>query len=186
MIFIPRSPDDNSWFIDIYNRYEYYVFWTAYMIVKNKDLAEDICQEVFIKIYKKYNNLRKKDAISKWIYRITVNTSINILKKEQKHTIGFDGEDINNVIEDRISFQPEKSSMRLETQNEIMEILYRIPDTQRIPLILYYFNNLSYKEIADCLDCPLGTIKSRIHKGKNLIRNIITCKEGIDIYEAKS
>lgn len=185
MVFSRRSNDDNDWFIDIYEKYEYYVFWTTYMIVKNKTLAEDICQEVFIKIYEKYDDINNKDAVSTWIYRTTINTSINALNKEKRTIIGLDNEN-NKVIEDRTCFQPEESIINLETKNEIMKILYQIPDTQRIPLILYYFNDLSYKEIAKCLDCPIGTVKSRIHNGKRLIRNMIAGKEGVDLYEIRS
>lgn len=173
MAFFSKKEDGNDWFVDIYEKYEYHVFWTAYMIVKNKDLAKDISQEVFIKIYNSYFKLKNKDAISAWIYRITVNTSINVINSEKKNVVGFDVEEINRVIEDRVSFQPEESTIKTETKNEIMEIIYQIPDIHRIPLILYYFNELSYKEIAHCLHCPIGTVKSRIHNGKKYIRNML-------------
>ena len=144
--------------------------------VKEKQLAEDIAQEAFIKSYKSINSFREESSFYTWVYRIAVNTAKNYLTSSKRR----DEILISDLSEDE-SFYPEKldvdSPQELldasELRDTIYETLSSLGEETRTALSLREFDGLSYEEIAQIVQCPVGTVRSRIFRGREIIEEMI-------------
>jgi RNA polymerase sigma-70 factor, ECF subfamily len=130
---------------------------------------EEIVQDVFIKAYKNINSYDASRKFSSWIYRIAHNEFINALKK--KRPVYFFDLDVflphfisSDTLEDRVS--------KKETQELINKFLDKIDDKYREALILYYFDDLSYKDISDVLRIPTSTVGVRIQRAKKIMKKL--------------
>ncbi len=145
-------------------------------LLNNKTEVEDFMQEVFIQIYEKWSSYKKESKISTWIYSIALNLGLNKIKKNKKlKELIKSEENIEQVI--AIQSSPEFSLIDEENNDFISSTLrkeiFNLPQKYRLPLFLYYYENLSYKEISNVLDVPEGTIKSLIYRGKIALREKI-------------
>jgi len=163
---------DKSSFKIIFNAYKLKVYRTAYLILKDKQNAEDAVQETFLQVHLQIHKLTNSKAFDVWLYRITVNTCYALIRKLKK----FDIIPMDDQIEGRISYDeadfqiPDDIIIKQEFQNLIMECIYSLPVKCRIALTLFYFNNLSIKEIAKIEMCTENTIKSRLFYGKKILK----------------
>lgn len=138
--------------------------------------AEDFTQEVFEQFYKNYKKFEGKSQISTWIYSMGLNLGLNQFRKNKK---------IKTLYEDKHTYEEiyiEDQSPDLEflkqldegiIKNKILEALVKLPDEYRLPLILFYYEKISYKEMSEKLDIPEGTLKSLIYRGKLMLRDKI-------------
>lgn len=136
--------------------------------------AEDVLQEVFIKIYKNLNNFDPKLKFSSWAYRITHNESINHIKK-QKNTdpLETDDEDTLSLIEILESETDiEKEAIQKETAAKVWAMLQKLPKKYRDVLILYYLEDQDYASISDILKKPSGTIATLLNRAKAKFKHI--------------
>lgn len=179
-LFSYGTSNKENEFMKIYNQYETKVYRTAFMVLRNINLAEEATQEVFLTVYKKADTLRETKAFEKWLYKVTVNTCIDIIRKERK-VVNLADDDLNIFIETDDSLLPESALITNETEKEIMSAIYSLSEQQRIPIILYYYNNMSYQDIASIMNCPEGTIKSRIHTAKKTLKDLILISNKGDV-----
>ncbi len=157
----------------LFQQYQNLVFRTAYLMVGNKEEAEDVLQEVFIAVWKSRNTFNPaKGKLTTWLHRITINQCANskrrkqvtILSMEEARDGGFDLPQI------RGSEPPEELLMnRLEYERTIAAV-NSLDGKHRPTLILRYFSDLSYNEIAEILGIPLGTVKSRLNQAIRTLR----------------
>jgi RNA polymerase sigma-70 factor (ECF subfamily) len=182
-LFSYKTSNKENEFMKIYNDYGTKVYRTAFMVLRNANLAEEAVQEVFLTVYKKADSLRETRALEKWLYKVTVNACIDIIRKEKK-VVNLAEADLNLILETDDSLLPESAVIANETEKEIISAIYSLPEQQRIPIILYYYNNLTYQDIAGIMNCPEGTIKSRIYTAKKLLKTIIlnSSKGDVDNY----
>ena len=128
-------------------------------------------------LYQKGSKLKHYEAFESWLYKITVNSSLNYIKKDKK--ISFIGD--NEVLDaiDKIDSEPTPEDMFIceEVTSEIMKYIYLLPIKHRTTVILFYYNELSIKEIASIMDCSEGTVKSRLFYSKKFLKDKITEKE---------
>ena len=157
-------------------KYQSRVIATAFKYVKEKQLAEDIAQEAFIKSYKSIDSFREESSFYTWVYRIAVNTAKNYLVSAKRR----DEVVISNLSEDD-SFYLEKSDVdspldllkASELRDLIFETLSSLGEETRTALSLREFDGLSYEQIAEIVKCPVGTVRSRIFRGREMIEDVV-------------
>ena len=156
-----QSGDVNA-FETLFRQYERLVFRTAYLITSNRETAEDILQEVFIQVWRFRTTYDpNKGKITTWLHRITVNECIR--KKPKKAAcISIEQKGID-LPEIKHHSMPEEAAITRLEYNRLIEAMKALDTKYRSVLVLRYFNDLSYKEIADALKMPLGTVKSRLN-----------------------
>ena len=157
-------------------KYQSRVIATAFKFVKEKQLAEDIAQEAFIKSYKSIDSFREESSFYTWVYRITVNTAKNYLLSSKRR----DELVISDLSQDD-SFYPEKLDIdspqeilkASELRDLIFETLSSLGEESRTALSLREFDGLSYEQIAEIVQCPVGTVRSRIFRGREVIEEVV-------------
>ncbi len=125
------------------------------------DKAEDVTQQVFVKLFTKMN-FRGDADLTTWLYRLTVNACIDETRKTRRF---FGIADLFGEREPEASFSLDESIRSAEIANEVQAALGALKPKYRLPLVLKYVEGLSYQEIADVLDCSVGTVSSRINRG---------------------
>ncbi|MEH7252445.1 sigma-70 family RNA polymerase sigma factor [Neobacillus niacini] len=155
------------------NEYGRSVVRLAFTFVKKEQLAEDIAQEVFIKCYQKLDNFRGEASYKTWIYRITVNLCKDRLRSWSYKNIILTEFFSKSSIDHHT---PESELMYMEEKKEISIKVLALPIKYREVVILYYYEELSYNQIADLLDISLPTIKTRLHRARLSLKK--TMEEG--------
>ena len=145
--------------------------YLRYIGIKDKDEAEDVLQEVFIKAYININSYNTNLKFSSWLYRIAHNEAVNKWRKEKNH-IRLENEEvreslINNLIEEKYIDQSLDSAYQ---ERLVKQALQTLDSKYKDVLILYYLEEKSYEEIADVLKKPVGTIGTLLSRGKNQLR----------------
>lgn len=160
---------DEKFFTELYNTYKNTIYNTAMFILGNRALAEEITQEVFLTIYSKAMEIRHPESIKKWITTVTTNACINCLKKESK-IIPYEENVIKNFYDKSNQSTLEDKLIQKELYEEVFSLILQLPKNLKIPTILYYYNDFSYEEISSIMNCPTGTVKSRLFNAKKIIR----------------
>jgi RNA polymerase sigma-70 factor, ECF subfamily len=158
--------ENKELFAGIVNRYERKLMRYATYLISDNDKAADVVQQSFIKAYVNLNGFNTKKKFSSWIFRITHNEAMNIVKKYHKE-IPIDQEidfssDIN--LEDEFS--------KKQIQEMTRKCLNDIPIKYSEPLMLHFIEDYSYEDISDILRLPMGTVAIRINRAKALMKNI--------------
>ncbi len=136
----------------------------------NKQDAEDFVQDVYLRIYEKYNTFLEKSKINTWIYSIALNLGLNKIKKNQKFKKILK-EKANEIQEPVILEKNTYEELSEELKAKVYELLSELPEIYRLPIILLYYEKLTYKEMSEKLNLPEGTLKSLVYRGKLLLRN---------------
>lgn len=167
---------DESGFLRLLERYQDRILNYVYRMVNDRHLAEDLTQEVFVRIYLNAGRYHPGSRFAPWLYRIASNLAINELRRRKRWRFvainSNPSDDERNVItdlEDEKTISPEDSVVKLEAAEEVAEALKKIPMKYRGPLILRELEGYDYEEIAQILDIPRGTVKSRLNRGRSLL-----------------
>ncbi len=174
---------NNSAFEKLVSCYEKKVYSLCYHYVGNQEDALDMAQEAFVRVYQNLEKFRFDATFSTWIYRLTVNTCLDFIRKERKNnTVSLDkkiitaeGEITREIVDDRIL--PLEELEKKELREEVKEALRSLPQEQRTVIILKDFQELSYEEISSVLKIPIGTVRSRISRGRIKLKTIFEDKE---------
>ena len=161
---------------EIVKRYqEKLLRYTGYLL-KNDDYAEEAVQNGFIKVYKNLFRFNVKRKFSSWIYRIVHNEAINYIKQKKKEISLETNNDFSALLKSRENI--ELNFEKKEIKNKVHKCLTAIPMKYKIPLVLFFLEEKSYNEISDILRMPIGTVGTRINRGKLLLRKICNKKRG--------
>lgn len=155
-------------FEDLYLLYKQKALGTAYLIGGNKSIAEDIVQEAFVICYYQIKKLKNPDVFNTWFYRILVRVGWRMAAKHKSHA-SFENTDFDQ--KDTTIDQFNKNS-DINISNDrllIREAVKKLAPTLRTVVILFYFNEMTIKEISKILNCFEGTIKSRLYKARKLL-----------------
>ncbi|MDQ0216685.1 RNA polymerase sigma-70 factor (ECF subfamily) [Oikeobacillus pervagus] len=166
---------DQNAFGEIVELYKDKVFQICYRMLGNRHEAEDIAQEAFLRAFVNIHRFDLKRKFSTWLYRIATNLCIDRIRKKKPdfhldaEVEGTEGLTMYSQIasKDRL---PEEEVEGLELQEEIQKAILTLSDKYRSIIVLRYIEELSLKEISDILDLPLGTVKTRVHRGREALR----------------
>ncbi len=155
----------------LYDKYKGRVYRTALAITRDRGAAEDILQECFLRVYVHIDKIDVSLPLSPWIHRIAVNLSYNWVTKRQRWISSL-GEVIEQLVGDHRG-STERTWEREELQRIVQEAIHSLSFAQRVVVVLFYLNGFSLEEIAYILDCPVGTVKSRLYYARqNLKRKL--------------
>lgn len=163
---------DKSAFEQLVIRHQELVFSLAYKLTGNREMANDVAQEAFIRAWKAIEKFRGDSTFSTWIYRITVNTAWTLRKKAKKHnTLNIDDTYEPIVIDEKKD--PELVAINSDLSSVLINALDKIPIEQRIIVELKNIEGRSHKEIADYLDISVTAAKVRLHRAHQKLRQIL-------------
>ncbi len=154
-------------FTELIERYQNKVYNTAYRILGNHEDALDLAQESFIRIYKNLNKFQGKSSFSTWLFRITTNLCRDELRKRKRKLV-IQEENFSNIYQEEEN--PEKISLSRELNSLIQEKIDSLVPEQKVVFTLREFQGLSYQEIADILEVSMGTVKSRLSRARQALR----------------
>jgi RNA polymerase sigma-70 factor (ECF subfamily) len=149
------------------------VYTLAYQYTKNKEDAEDILQETFIKAYNSLNKFKAQDNtnFSSWLYRIGINASIDHLRKNKMKKDNYiDSDQLPSISSDEGLSQPEHAIRIKEIRTKLDLSLNKLPKGQRMVFILRHYQQLSVKEIADTMKCSEGSVKKQLFRAFQMIK----------------
>lgn len=152
----------------LYNMYSKGMFNVALRILGQREDAEDVVQEAFIKMFDKLETLKEPKAFTGWFKRIVVNNSINYVKKRNKIYFEEAGEQIKDVVEP-VDTKPKESY----TVHGVKQALAQLPQGYRIVVSLYLFDGFSHKQIAESLGITESTSKSQYHRGRKKLQELL-------------
>ena len=159
-------------FRKIIHRYKdrLYVFLRRFL--NRQDLVEEVFQETFLQLYKSRESFDTNKSLRPWLFTIAANKARDMLRKQQRSgttSFGAIAEPaeltVDDVVNSLISYQitPYDEATKTETADKVREIIENMPDNQKEILLLAYFEQFSYKQMAEMLSIPIGTVKSRLH-----------------------
>ena len=143
-----------------------------YRMCGNMQVAEDAAQEAFIQAWLRLPSYRPQASLKNWLYRIAVNTAIDMLRKEKRILPG----EIENLNLRNAEPGPETMAANSEQAVLVQEAALTLPDASRAVLVLREFEGLSYKEISESLDIPVGTVMSRLNYARKLLKEKLEVK----------
>ncbi|MFP8965572.1 RNA polymerase sigma factor RpoE [Pokkaliibacter sp. CJK22405] len=159
-------------------KYQHRILTLVQRFMKDHSESMDVAQEAFIKAYRSLKNFRGESAFYTWLYRIAVNTAKNYLVSRGRRPPDVDilADDAvlvegNEALKSRDTPEHELNRDRLKTR--IQEVLAKLPEDLRVALMLREFDGLSYEDIAAVMDCPVGTVRSRIFRAREAIEQEI-------------
>lgn len=149
----------------------------AYKFTNDYNDAEDLCQEIFIKVYKNLTGFKNQSKLSTWLYKIAMNTCLDWSRRNKPNILN-----IINIMDKSVRGIKDKNNteqiiLYKERQHMVHKAVYNLKDKYKTIIILYHFNQLSYKEISYILNIPVKTIETRLYRGRKLIKEQLV-KEG--------
>lgn len=151
--------------------YQQSIYHYIRRLVVSHDDAEDVLQEVFIRVYRHWGQFREDSSLSTWIYRIATNESLRWLNRCRQEGV-VSAEDVQEELLNKL-----KASDYIDYENELavkfQEALLSLPEKQRLVFNLRYYDELDYEEIARILDCKVDTLKVNYHYAKEKIKEYI-------------
>lgn len=157
---------DRDAFRQLVFRYQSRVLSVAFRILGNSEDAKDAAQEVFIRLYKFLPSFKVEKRFFTWLYRITVNVCYDHLKREKRF--------LAIPLEDRFQISEHDSVLDTDSQQQIVKLLDRLSTAQKTAFLLREIEDLSCKEIAEILSCPVSTVRSHLFLARKRLKEIIT------------
>jgi len=193
---------DRARFADLAMEHMDSLYAGALRMTRNPADAEDLVQETYLKAYRGFAGFEEGTNIKAWLYRILTNTYITRYRQQKRRPDETDIDDVEDfylyrrlggIDEARISKSAEDAMFELFTDDEVKDALESLPETFRMAVLLADVEGFAYKEIAEILDIPIGTVMSRLHRGRKALqkrlyefaveRGIVTRPESDDVEE---
>jgi RNA polymerase sigma-70 factor (ECF subfamily) len=162
---------DKVSFEKLMDKYYKRVMNLAYRFVGNKDIAEDLTQDVFIKVYKNVHLYKPKAKFQTWLFQITKNTCLNELRRRKHSAVSLDktfevkGNPLKQELTDTKSLNPGERIDQKEIALVVKEAIASLPENQRMAVTLRRYEQLSYDDIAQTMNCSLASVKSLLSRG---------------------
>jgi RNA polymerase sigma factor (sigma-70 family) len=176
---VGRAKDgDQKAYAELMQRYKDSIYFMALKMVNNKDDAMDLTVETFGKAFENIEKYKPDFAFSTWLFRIATNNCIDFIRKKRINLVS-----INSMVDDEgddrplqiksDTLNPEETSIKKQQQEQLKIIVDKLPLRYKTLIMLRYFDEQSYEEIAQQLDLPLGTVKAQLFRARDLLSNII-------------
>ena len=166
---------DQNAYAEIVELYKEKVYRICYRMLGNRHEAEDAAQEAFIRAYVNIDTYNPAMKFSSWLYRIATNLSIDKLRKKKpdvyldEEVSGAEGLTMYSQLP-AADASPEDTVETLELQETVQKAIQKLPEKYRSVIVLKYIEDLSLQEISEIHDLPIGTVKTRIHRGREALR----------------
>lgn len=154
--------------------YEKRIYNIAFRYMGNEADAYDMAQEALIKLYRSIHSFKAQSAFSSWVYRLTVNTCLDGLRKRRKAPVSLE-----LALENGVTFEagddaaPEARALSLESAEDIQRAIDTLADGHKEVIILRDINGLTYEEVAYALGISVGTVKSRLNRGRQRLKELL-------------
>ncbi|MEA3337813.1 MAG: sigma-70 family RNA polymerase sigma factor [Chloroflexota bacterium] len=155
-------------FETLYNKYKGQVYRTALAVTSDPGAAEDILQDCFLRVHANIDRLDGSVPISPWLHRVTVNLAYNLVAKRKRRAGSLEG--IIETLKAGIVDSPDRFVEDAEVRDRVQAAIDTLSFNQRVVVTLFYLGEFNLEEIAYILDCPVGTVKSRLHYARNKLR----------------
>ncbi|MGZ3754546.1 MAG: RNA polymerase sigma factor [Mucilaginibacter sp.] len=165
-------------YADLMHRYKDSIYFMVLKMVNNKEDAMDLTVETFAKAFEKLDKYQPDFAFSTWLFRVATNNCIDFIRKKKLNTTSIhqmtddDGDEKPFQIKADV-LNPEETSIKKQQSEELRLLIDNLPARYRNLITLRYFDELSYEEIAEQLDLPLGTVKAQLFRARYLLGNIM-------------
>ncbi len=170
---------DRSALNDLIAKYEHRAYQYAFRLTRNPDLAADVVADAFVRVNAALKNFKGQAAFGTWLYRIVTNCYLDRRKRDKEarnvsldQTLAVGDTEIERQFEDE-SDGPVEIAEQNEREKLVMQALDELPEYQKAMLVMYHLENLSYEEISDALDLPIGTVKSRLNRARIALRELL-------------
>ncbi|WKJ88667.1 RNA polymerase sigma factor RpoE [Methylomonas montana] len=165
---------DKSAFDLLVIKYQHKIVHLVNRYVKDPSEAQDVAQDAFIKAYRALGDFRGDSAFYTWLYRIAINTAKNYLLSRSRRHFDYeidvqDAEQVENAPQLKDIETPENLLMNEQIVAVIKAAIEKLPEEMRVAITLREFEGMSYEEIAEAMDCPIGTVRSRIFRAREAI-----------------
>jgi RNA polymerase sigma-70 factor (ECF subfamily) len=180
---------DKSAFDFLVIKYQHRIIQLVNRYIKDPSEAQDVAQEAFIKAYRALADFRGEAAFYTWLYRIAINTAKNYLLSRLRRSSNYqvdiqEAEALENAPQLQGLETPERELLNQEIIDVINAVIEELPEEMRTAIILREFEGMSYEEIAEAMDCPVGTVRSRLFRAREAIDNKLTpLLENGDFYD---
>jgi RNA polymerase sigma factor (sigma-70 family) len=175
---------DQAAYAELMGRYKDSIYYLFFKMVNNKDDAEDLMIESFGKAFRNLHLYQPTYAFSTWLFRIATNNGIDHIRKKKidtfsidKKIAGSDGDDMKIDIKSS-SLDPEEELITEQKKLLVKELVDKLKPKYRQLIEMRYYDELSYEEIAEKLEMPLGTVKAQLFRAKDLLYNIMKSNKG--------
>jgi len=158
------------------------LFSTALRMTRNRSDAEDLVQETYIKGWRSFHTFQEGTNLRAWLFRIMTNTYINKYNAQKRKGTEVELDDIEELFlykrlgsidQSQLSSSAEDQMLELFTDDEVKNALESLPEDFRIPVLLSDVDGFSYKEISEMLEIPIGTVMSRLHRGRKAMQKML-------------
>jgi len=174
---------DEQAYAKLLARYKRPVYHMILKMVRNVDDSEDLTIESFAKAFKSLHRFKKDFTFSTWLFRIATNNTIDFIRKKRLNTLSIsntytddDGQSVSIEVEDG-SLNPQEVAIKAQKEELIQVFVTMLPAKYQKLVRLRYYNELSYEEIAQELEAPLGTVKAQLHRARELMYDLIKNKK---------
>ncbi len=165
-----QSGDDDA-FLHLIERYKRLVYNVVFRMVQNDADREDLCQDIFVKVYQNLGGFQYESKLSTWIARIAYNTCINALKKKKVPLYddhALEGDSLEKVTAN--SEKPDEVTEERDLSARLQREIEKLPAKYKTILTLYHVEEMSYAEIAEIMNLPEGTVKSYLFRARKLLK----------------
>jgi RNA polymerase sigma-70 factor (ECF subfamily) len=165
---------DAAAFDSLVAKYASQVYNLAYRMVGDPDDADDVAQEVFLRVHRAIKSFRGSSSFTTWIYRVATNVCLDELKRRKRRPALAEWSEQEEAAVDPSPAglgDPEATALRRERQDLVQRAIRSLPEAQRAVLVLYDLQGLSYDEIAEALGASLGTVKSRLNRARVALKS---------------
>jgi RNA polymerase sigma-70 factor, ECF subfamily len=158
------------------------LFATALRMTRNRSDAEDLVQETFLKGWRAFDSYQQGTNLRAWLFRIMTNTFINKYNSQQRRPQETELDEVEELFlfrrmgafdQSKMSQSAEDQMLELFTDEEVKNAIESLPETFRIPVLLSDVEGFSYKEIAEMIEVPIGTVMSRLHRGRKAMQKML-------------
>jgi RNA polymerase sigma-70 factor (ECF subfamily) len=158
------------------------LFSTALRMTRNRSDAEDLVQETYIKGWRSFHTFQEGTNLRAWLFRIMTNTYINKYNAQKRKGTEVELDDVEELFlykrlgsidQSQLSSSAEDQMLDLFTDDEVKNALESLPEDFRIPVLLSDVDGFAYKEIAEMLEIPIGTVMSRLHRGRKAMQKML-------------
>lgn len=165
------------------------VWRAAYLVTLDPELARDAAQEAFVKVFRAIDGLRDPGHFRRWLHTLATNAAIDLVRRRcPERSLGDDADEVPSRAEEVLAGQgslPELAAIRAEQRAVIRAALRELPPIYRQALLLHYYRDLSVEQIATELSVPVGTIKSRLHRGRSYLAAALIRRQRAEVSECE-